>query len=62
MLDVRGLTTTFETEDGPLRAIDDVSFATDPALLAKVEAAWSAQAPQPIADHDDDEGVSRLGR
>lgn len=46
----------------PIIAIDDVSFANDPALLAKVEAAWSAQAPQPIADHDDDEGVSRLGR
>ncbi|MET3836665.1 branched-subunit amino acid aminotransferase/4-amino-4-deoxychorismate lyase [Brevundimonas sp. UYEF29] len=46
----------------PIIAIDDVSFANDPALLAKVEAAWSAQAPQRIADHDDDEGVSRLGR
>ena len=46
----------------PITAIDDVAFANDPVLLAKVEAAWSAQAPQPIADHDDDEGVSRLGR
>ncbi|SDQ09681.1 aminotransferase class IV [Brevundimonas sp. 374] len=46
----------------PIIAIDDVSFANDPALLAKVEAAWSAQAPQPIAAHHDDEGVSRLGR
>ena len=26
MLDVRGLTTTFETEDGTLRAVEDVSF------------------------------------
>ena len=46
----------------PIIAIDDVSFANDPALLAKVEAAWSAQSPQPIAAHHDDEGVSRLGR
>ncbi|WP_242076872.1 aminotransferase class IV [Brevundimonas diminuta] len=46
----------------PITAIDDVSFANDPALLAKVEAAWSVQAAQPILDHDDDEGVSRLGR
>ncbi len=46
----------------PIIAIDDVSFANDPALLAKVEAAWSAQPPQPIAAHHDDEGVSRLGR
>jgi len=45
-----------------LAGIDDVAFANGPVLLAKVEAAWSAQAPQPIADHDDDEGVSRLGR
>lgn len=46
----------------PIIAIDDVSFANDPVLLAKVEAAWTAQSPQRIADHDDDEGVSRLGR
>ncbi|WP_295174016.1 aminotransferase class IV [uncultured Brevundimonas sp.] len=46
----------------PIITIDDVAFANDPVLLAKVEAAWTAQAPQPIADHDDDEGVSRLGR
>ncbi len=46
----------------PITAIDDVAFANDPVLLAKVEAAWSAQAPQPTADHDDDDGVSRLGR
>jgi branched-subunit amino acid aminotransferase/4-amino-4-deoxychorismate lyase len=48
----------------PITAIDDVAFANGPVLLAKVEAAWSAQAPQPIADRDDDddEGVSRLGR
>jgi len=45
-----------------ITAIDDVWFANDPVLLAKVEAAWAAQPPQPIADHDDDEGVSRLGR
>ena len=46
----------------PITVIDDVAFANDPALLAKVEAAWSVQAAQPILDHDDDEGVSRLGR
>ena len=46
----------------PIIAIDDVSFANDPALLTKVEAAWSAQPPQPIEYHGDDEGVSRLGR
>lgn len=46
----------------PITAIDDVAFANGPVLLAKVEAAWSAQAPQPIADRDDDDGVSRLGR
>jgi branched-subunit amino acid aminotransferase/4-amino-4-deoxychorismate lyase len=46
----------------PITAIDDVAFANDPVLLAKVEAAWSAQAPQPIAARDDDDGVSRLGR
>ena len=46
----------------PIITIDDVAFAGDPALLAKVEAAWSVHAAQPILDHDDDEGVSRLGR
>lgn len=46
----------------PITTIDDVAFANDPVLLAKVEAAWSAQAPEPIADRDDDDGVSRLGR
>lgn len=46
----------------PITAIDDATFANDPVLLAKVEAAGSAQAPQPIADRDDDDGVSRLGR
>lgn len=46
----------------PITAIDDVAFANDPVLLAKVEEAWSVQAPQPIADRDDDDGVSRLGR
>ena len=46
----------------PITTINDLAFANDPALLAKVEAAWSAQAPQPIAAHHDDEGVSRLGR
>lgn len=46
----------------PITTINDLAFANDAVLLAKVEAAWSAQAPQPIADHDDDEGVSRLGR
>jgi len=46
----------------PITAIDGVVFANDPALLAKVEAAWSAQPPQPIVARDDDEGVSRLGR
>ena len=51
----------------PITAIDGVAFANDPALLARVEAAWSAQPPQPIAtrdddDRDDDDGVSRLGR
>lgn len=46
----------------PITAIDDATFANDPVLLAKVAAAWSAQAPQPIADRDDDDGVSRLGR
>ncbi|HRG95520.1 MAG TPA: ABC transporter ATP-binding protein [Polyangiaceae bacterium] len=30
MLEVRGLTTTFDTDDGPLRAIDDVSFRVEP--------------------------------
>lgn len=51
----------------PINAIDDVAFANDPALLARIEAAWSAQPPQPIATRDDDardddDGVSRLGR
>jgi hypothetical protein len=51
----------------PITAIDDVAFANDPALLARIEAAWSAQPPQPIATRDDDardddDGVSRLGR
>jgi branched-subunit amino acid aminotransferase/4-amino-4-deoxychorismate lyase len=46
----------------PITAIDDVAFANDPALLAKIEAAWSTQPPQAIASRDDDEGVSRLGR
>ncbi|TFW15203.1 class IV aminotransferase [Brevundimonas intermedia] len=55
----------------PITAIDGVAFANDPALLARIEAAWSAQPPQPIAtrddddrddDDDDDDGVSRLGR
>jgi branched-subunit amino acid aminotransferase/4-amino-4-deoxychorismate lyase len=51
----------------PITAIDDVVFSNDPALLARIEAAWSAQPSQPIAirsddAHDDDEGVSRLGR
>jgi len=51
----------------PIAAIDDVAFANDPALLARIETAWSAQPPQPIAirdddARDDDDGVSRLGR
>ncbi len=51
----------------PITAIDGVAFANDPALLARIEAAWSAQPPQPIAicsddARDDDDGVSRLGR
>ena len=51
----------------PITAIDGVAFANDPALLAQIEAAWSAQPPQPIAARDDDardddDGVSRLGR
>ncbi|WP_426017771.1 aminotransferase class IV [Brevundimonas sp. DWR2-3-1b1] len=51
----------------PITAIDDVAFANDPALLARIEAAWSAQPPQVIAirsddARDDDDGVSRLGR
>ncbi|WP_292019264.1 MULTISPECIES: aminotransferase class IV [unclassified Brevundimonas] len=45
-----------------ITAIDDVTFASAPALLARIEAAWSAQPPQVIAARDDDEGVSRLGR
>ncbi|WEK39889.1 MAG: aminotransferase class IV [Candidatus Brevundimonas colombiensis] len=46
----------------PITAIDDVAFANDPALLARIKAAWSTQPPQAIASRDDDEGVSRLGR
>ena len=51
----------------PITAIDGVAFANDPALLARIEAAWSAQPPQVIAKRDDDaraddDGVSRLGR
>ncbi|WP_269220907.1 aminotransferase class IV [Brevundimonas vesicularis] len=46
----------------PVTAIDDVTFASAPALLARIEAAWFAQPPQVIAARDDDEGVSRLGR
>lgn len=46
----------------PITAIDDVTFANDTALLDRIEAAWSAQPPQPIATRDDDDGVSRLGR
>lgn len=46
----------------PITAIDGVAFANDPALLARIEAAWSAQPPQPITARDDDDGVSRLGR
>jgi branched-subunit amino acid aminotransferase/4-amino-4-deoxychorismate lyase len=46
----------------PITAIDGVAFAKDPALLARIEAAWSAQLPQVISPRDDDDGVSRLGR
>ncbi|RYG16825.1 MAG: class IV aminotransferase [Caulobacteraceae bacterium] len=51
----------------PITAIDDVAFANDTALLDRIEAAWSAQPPQPIEPsdddaRDDDDGVSRLGR
>lgn len=51
----------------PITAIDHVAFADDPALLARIQAVWSAQPPQPIAAcdddaRDDDDGVSRLGR
>jgi len=40
-----------------ITAIDDATFANDPVLLDKVEVAWTAQPPQPIAPGDDDEGV-----
>lgn len=46
----------------PITAIDNTTFANDPAMLAKVEAAWAAQPAQLIAGRSDDEGVSRLGR
>jgi branched-subunit amino acid aminotransferase/4-amino-4-deoxychorismate lyase len=45
-----------------ITAIDAVTFRAEPAMLDRVEAAWSANAPQPISNRDDDEGVSRLGR
>lgn len=46
----------------PISAIDDMAFTSDPAILDKLERAWTSQPLQAIAAHDDDEAVSRLGR
>lgn len=33
----------------PITAIDDVVFDNDPAILSRLERAWSSQPPQPVA-------------